>query len=123
MGQEEFKRPKIYFQQKNEIVQNTAVVGNNDIKEKVKLLISIEDCIPNTNYQIKINSLINQKSQFLFETAKSKPDKDNKINYDTTFLLTYYFEKEQLLLFNIEVNGQVIEYKTTLGCTFWPICS
>lgn len=116
MGQEEFKRPKIYFQQKNEIVQNTAVVGNNDIKEKVKLLISLEDCIPNTNYQIKINSLINQKSQFLFETAKSKPDKDNKINYDTTFLLTYYFEKEQLLLFNIEVNGQVIEYKTTLGC-------
>ena len=115
MGQEEFKKPKIYFQEKIE-ENNIALIDNNDIKEKVKLLISLEGCISNTNYQIKINSLYNQKKEFLFETEKLKPNEDDKINYDTTFLLTYYFEKEQILYFNIDINGVIIEFKTTLGC-------
>ena len=116
MGQEEFKKPKMYFQEKVEKIDNTAIIDKNDIKEKVKLLISLEGCIPNTNYQIKINSLYNQKKEFLFETEKLKPNEDDIINYDTTFLLTYYFEKEQILFFNIDINGEIIEYKTTLGC-------
>ena len=116
MGQEEFKSPKIYFQQKNEKVINTAVIDNNDSKEKVKLTISLEECIPNSNYQMKISSLNNNKMEFLFETEKVKPNNENKINYNTTFLLTYLFEKEQILIFNIYINNEIIEYKTTLGC-------
>ena len=116
MGQEEFKKPKIYFQEKTEANINTAIIDKNEIKEKVKLLISLEDCIPGTNYQIKIDLLYNQKKEFLFETEKLKPNSEDKINYDTTFLLTYYFEKEQLLYFNIDINGEIIEFKTTLGC-------
>ena len=116
MGQEEFKKPKIYFQEKTEANINTAIIDKNEIKEKVKLLISLEDCIPGTNYQIKIDLLYNQKKEFLFETEKLKPNGEDKINYDTTFLLTYYFEKEQLLYFNIDINGEIIEFKTTLGC-------
>ena len=106
MGQEEFKKPKIYFQEKIEIINNTAIIDKNEIKEKVKLLISLVDCISNTNYQIKISSLNNQKKEFLFETEKLKPNEFNQINYDTTFLLTYYFEKEQILYFNIDINGR-----------------
>ena len=116
MGQEEFKKPKIYFQEKTEANINTAIIDKNEIKEKVKLLVSLEDCIPGTNYQIKIDLLYNQKKEFLFETEKLKPNGEDKINYDTTFLLTYYFEKEQLLYFNIDINGEIIEFKTTLGC-------
>ena len=116
MGQEEFKKPKIYFQEKTEANINTAIIDKNEIKEKVKLLVSLEDCIPATNYQIKIDLLYNQKKEFLFETEKLKPNGEDKINYDTTFLLTYYFEKEQLLYFNIDINGEIIEFKTTLGC-------
>ena len=67
---------------------------------------------------MKINSLdnINNKMELLFETEKVKPDNENKINYNTTFLLTYLFEKEQILIFNIYINNEIIEYKTTLGC-------
>ena len=66
---------------------------------------------------MKINSLDNNnKMELLFETEKVKPDNENKINYNTTFLLTYLFEKEQILIFNIYINNEIIEYKTTLGC-------
>ena len=37
MGQEEFKKPKMYFQEKVEKIDNTAIIDKNDIKEKVKL--------------------------------------------------------------------------------------
>ena len=116
MGQEELKSPKIYFKQKNENIINTAVIDSNDSKEKVKLTISLEECIPNTYYQMKINSINNNKTEFLFETEKVKPNNENKINYETTFLLTYLFEKEQILIFNIYINNEIIDYKTTLGC-------
>ena len=116
MGQDELKKAKFFFKQENEKIINTAVVDKDTIREKVKLLISLENCIPNSNYQIKINSLKNNELEFLFETFKEKPDKDNKIIFNTTFLLTYIFEKEQILIFNIEINGEIIEYKTTLGC-------
>ena len=36
MGQEEFKKPKIYFQEKIE-ENNIALIDDNDMKEKVKL--------------------------------------------------------------------------------------
>ena len=116
MGQEELKQPKIYFQQEKEKIANTAIVDKDDIREKVKLILSLENCIVNTFYKIQIYSFNNNKSEFLFETSKSKPDKNNEIIYDTTFLLTYLFEKEQILIFKIEINGEIIEYKTTLGC-------
>ena len=45
-----------------------------------------------------------------------KPDNDNLITYDTTYLLTYYFEKEQKLIFKIVINEDTINYETTLGC-------
>lgn len=110
------RNPKIYFQQNKEEIINTAIVDKNDVREKVKLLISLENCIQNTNYQIKIYSSKDNKLEFLFETTKVKPDQENKISYDTTFLLTYLFEKEQILFFIVEINAEIVEYKTTLGC-------
>jgi hypothetical protein len=91
---------------------------SNDIpqKEKIKLLFSLEECIQDTNYQIKLVSLENNNSEVLFETEKSEPEEDNIIEYDKTYTLTYFFEKEQILIFNIYINNEIIEYKTTLGC-------
>lgn len=115
MGQEEYKHPKVYFKEKEEEVIDTAVVDENPAKEKVKLRISLEDCISNTNYKIKMYSPNNDKLELLFETMKSKPGKDNIIDYDTTYSLTYYFEKEQKLIFKIEINEEVVNFETTLG--------
>ena len=116
MGQDEINEPKIYFKENRESFNDK--MPSNDIpqKEKVKLFFSLEECIQDTNYQIKLVSLENNNSEILFETEKSEPEEDNIIEYDKTYTLTYFFEKEQILIFKIVINELIIEYKTTLGC-------
>ena len=115
MGQEEYKSPKVYFQEQEDNNINTAVVDKTTMKEKVKLSLSLEQCLPSTSYKIKITFTNNDKHE-CFETEKNKPNPDNIINFETTFLMTYYFEREQIILFDVEINNETIQYKTTLGC-------
>ena len=118
MGQEEYKKPKIYFKENKEEPNNK--INSNDTHqiEKIKLFFTLQECIPNTNYQIKISSINdnNNNHKFIFETEILKPDEDNLIVYETTYLLTYFFEKEQKLIYKIIINNEEINYETTLGC-------
>lgn len=115
MGSDEYKAPKIYFEEKKEI-QSNKIIPHDKEEEKIKLFFSLQECIPNTNYKIQLYQFENNSQEILFETEKLKPDNDNLITYDTTYLLTYYFEKEQKLIFKIVINEDTINYETTLGC-------
>ena len=110
MGQEEYKYPKIFFKEKNEIIQNTEVINDIPKKEKIKLFFSLQDCVQDTLYQIKICSLNNNNYEILFETSKLEPDEDNLIEYDNTYLLPYFFEKEQKIFIQIVINDKIIDY-------------
>ena len=116
MGQEEINEPKIYFKQNKEAIQSAMPSSNIPQKEKVKLFFSLEEYIQDINYQIKLFSLENNASEILFETEKLEPEEDNIIEYDKSYTLSYFFEKEQTLFFKIYINELIIEYKTTLGC-------
>ena len=116
MGQEEYKYPKIFFKEKNETIQNTEVINDIPKKEKIKLFFSLQDCVQDTLYQIKICSLNNNNYEILFETSKLEPDEDNLIEYDNTYLLPYFFEKEQKIFIQIVINDKIFDYETTLGC-------
>ena len=111
MGQDEINEPKIYFKENRESFNDKAQSNDIPQKEKVKLFFSLEECIQDTNYQIKLVSLENNNSEILFETEKSEPEEDNIIEYDKTYTLTYFFEKEQILIFKIVINELIIEYK------------
>ena len=115
MGQEEINEPKIYFKESKETIKNTNLSNEIPKKEKVKLFFSLEECIQDTYYQIKLVSLDNNNSEILFETEKLEPEEDNIIEYDKSYTLTYFFEKEQNLIFKIYINELIIEYKATLG--------
>ena len=119
MGSDEYKVPKIYFKEKKEIQSNKIIpqdIEEEAKKEKIKLFFSLQECIPNTNYKIQLYQFEDNSQEILFETEQLKPDADNLIIYDTTYLLTYYFEKEQKLIFKIVINEDEINYETTLGC-------
>lgn len=115
MGSDEYKAPKIYFKEEKEI-QSNKIIPHVKEEDKIKLFFSLQECIPNTNYKIQLYQFEDNSQQILFETEKLKPDNDNLITYDTTYLLTYYFEKEQKLIFKIVINEDTINYETTLGC-------
>ena len=114
MGQEEYKKPKFYFNNEQDI--DIAIANNIQKNEKVTLLLSLQKCLENTYYKIKICSFNKSKNETLFETSKLKPDKNNIVEFKTSYSISYFFEKEQKLIFKIEINDQIIDYETTLGC-------
>ena len=111
MGQKGSSRPKMYFKEEKEENENKAIIDN----EKVKLSFSLQNCIKNNNYKIKLILKYDNERESKFETEKLKPDKDNAVIFDTTYLVPYYFEKEQNIICNIKINDEIIEYNTTLG--------
>ncbi len=82
---------------------------DEDLLEKVELFISLLDIqYISSNYSIKIylnNNLKNGQYQFLNQTNESY---GSKIDFATTFFFDYFFEKEQLIKYEILQEKEIV---------------
>ena len=82
---------------------------DEDLLEKVELFISLLDIqYISSNYSVKIylnNNLKNGQYQFLNQTNESY---GSKIDFATTFFFDYFFEKEQLIKYEILQEKEIV---------------
>ncbi len=111
MGNKPIDNRKKYFKEDlNANVSNKST----DMKEKVQIQLNIENSDSSNEYYIKVFSLENQNEKFMYETEKLK-GKNGILEFQTTFILDYFFECEQSLIFKIYKNNKEYKINTTLG--------
>ena len=103
---------KIYFKEFRNT--NNKEVKKNKTNEKVIITISISNSDSSTEYYIKSYDIKEKKEHYLIETEKLKGNNEI-IQFHSTFILDYYFECEQNLMFKIYINNTENIINTTLG--------
>lgn len=103
-------RKKFFKEDLNANVSNKST----DMKEKVQIQLKIENSDSSNEYYIKVFSLENQNEKFMYETEKLK-GKNGILEFQTTFILDYFFECEQSLIFKIYKDNKEKIINTTLG--------
>ena len=110
MGGQTSKR-KIYFK---ELSDTNNSLEKTEMKEKVMVTINISNSNPSTEYYIKSFEKKDDTEKMITETEKLKGN-NNIIKFQTTFILDYYFECQQLLIFKIYTNNTENIINTSLG--------
>ena len=98
-------------------IQNqNPIVIQNEAKEKARLRLSIIKPSPSKDYTISITAFTqNSKSIFLGSTSPLTASSSQKLDFHETFILEYYFEKQQRLNFQIQYGASTKTIETTLG--------
>ena len=110
-NQNQTNKRKKYF--KEPINEDTSS-QSTEMKEKVMITINISNSNSSTEYYIKSYEKKNDNENLLIETEKLKGN-NNIIKFQSTFILDYYFECEQPLIFKIYINNTENIINTTLG--------
>lgn len=104
-------KPQKFFKE----IDNENIV--NEAKERVKLNITIKKAVSNLNYKVSFSRAHNQNSAYHkeAETIELQAGDDSTIIFPNFFVMDYFFERQQLISFTVEINGVPNEIKTTLG--------
>ena len=94
--------------------------NNNDLSEKIKLIVLINQANNSCTYDIKLYNIIGGKNHPLNEHSQCSISGNSSAKLNSPILIRYFFEKEQPLLIEIlkTENGNTKKYeiRTTLGC-------
>ena len=117
-GKNSSLQPAIKFYKDLTKAKTMLNVPNKALRESIKLVVSIENC-DHTEYEFKaFDSSINPP-RLLGSSEKTKPDDLKIVHFQTSFIMEYYFEKEQPVLIKIfkKKGGdlETIEMKTSIG--------
>ena len=92
--------------------------NNNNLKETIELFVSLtEGTNPSAFYMIKL-AICNNKMSNKFESlGQTDSLSGTEIIYGESFIIDYYFEKEQTLKCQLFMNGNVLvsQFTTTIG--------
>ncbi len=110
-NQNQTNKRKKYFK---EPINTDTSSQSTEMKEKVIITINISNSNSSTEYYIKSYEKKNDNENLLIETEKLKGN-NNIIKFQSTFILDYYFECEQPLIFKIYINNTENIINTTLG--------
>ena len=120
------QKSKVFYSDLSKI--NTAKTINNynnksnieDLSEKIKLNISLNQIKANTSYKIKISKIGDNLLHPLEEYSYFEIKDDETAYLKIPLIIKYYFEKEQPLWIELvkenSNNSQKYEIKTSLGC-------
>lgn len=90
-----------------------------ELKEKVMISIRLQNIIDDFSYHYEAIDISVSPERILKTSSEQKSD-NGIIMFNDTFLMDYYFEKNQKLMFNIFKNNGTKQEKviinTTLGC-------
>ena len=91
-------------------------IAENTPKEQVQITISLTNC--STYYPYVIAVLISDESGMFRMVGKTNDEYANNngvINFNITFAMDYFFEREQNIVMNIGKNNSTFSVKTSLG--------
>ena len=92
--------------------------NNNNLKETIELFVSLEEGTnPGAFYMIKL-AICNNKMSNKFESlGQTDSLSGTEIIYGESFIIDYYFEKEQTLQCQLFMNGNILvsQFTTTIG--------
>lgn len=92
--------------------------NNNNLKETIELFVSLtEGTNPSGFYMIKL-AICNNKMSNKFESlGQTDSLSGTEIIYGESFIIDYYFEKEQTLQCQLFMNGNILvsQFTTTIG--------
>ena len=98
-------------------IQNqSSIIIQNEAKEKARLRLSIINPSLNRDYKVSLTAFT-QKSQsiFLGSTTQITATSPQNLDFHETFILDYYFEKQQRINFQIQYGSSYKTIETTLG--------
>lgn len=92
--------------------------GFGSSKTQIQMSIALKDAELWKDYKIKIQisdseNINNYK--LIGETEKSQADESKIIHYNFIFVLDYYFERQQNLIFTIYKNNEIFSISSTVG--------
>ena len=124
MGNEEILHTKArkFFSDLHRVVTQTqgAQINQNDLSEQINLKISLTNIDRDSQYQIRVFSIINNTPQALCNMEYCTYDSStNSVVLKTSIIMQYFFEREQKMSFSINKlgnNSKNLQFDTTLGC-------
>ena len=124
MGNDEIKKVKAikYYSDLRSVKTSTSNFDHDKLKEQVKLTITINNCNPNTKYQFSASILMGNQKYKLLNSNTQNPNEKGGLTFDHTLVMEYFFEKEQMIVFDLyfisgdnNANTLTFEVKTSLG--------
>ncbi len=100
----------------NNVSKNDVLSDSNSSHQPVQMHLDIKNAESGLDYSIQI--LISDQPNKMIElgnTTTNQCDEENSINFEMLYILNYYFEKQQNILFKINKAGNIIDINTTLG--------
>ena len=125
MGNDEIKKVKAikYFSDfRNVKTSASNLEDDQDLKEQVNLIITINNCNPKYKYQFSASSLILKQKYTLINSNIQSPNENGELTFEQTLVMEYFFEKEQTIVFDFYIisgdnnsNNISFEIVTSLG--------
>ena len=125
MGNDEIKKVKAikYFSDfRNVKTSASNLEDDQDLKEQVNLIITINNCNPKYKYQFSASSLILKQKYTLINSNIQSPNENGELTFEQTWVMEYFFEKEQTIVFDFYIisgdnnsNNISFEIVTSLG--------
>ena len=125
MGNDEIKKVKAikYFSDfRNVKTSASNLEDDQDLKEQVNLIITINNCNPKYKYQFSASTLILKQKYALINSNIQSPNENGELTFEQTLVMEYFFEKEQTIVFDFYIisgdnnsNNISFEIVTSLG--------
>ena len=89
----------------------------DEAKEKVKLTISISKANSSKTYHVSFSRSNQENGTYKSEgqTTEIEPSDEGNIEFPTTFIMDYFFERQQFICFTVHSGSKSEQIKTTLG--------
>ena len=91
---------------------------DSELREKISLIVTITNC-EGSEYSFKAFDVTTQPSKLLDTSEVSRPNGENVVIFQKTFIMEYFFEKDQQILLSIFKNksGEQIkmDFKSSIG--------
>ena len=91
---------------------------DSELREKISLIVTIKNC-EGSEYSFKAFDVTTQPSKLLDTSEVSRPNDQNEVSFQKTFIMEYFFEKDQQILLSIFKNksGEQIkmDFKSSIG--------
>lgn len=119
MGQQHIKASGAIQYYKDLTNAKTMVnMPDGDLREKINLIVTIENC-EGTEYSFQAFDVTTQPPRMLDTSEVARPDGNGVLTFQKTFIMEYFFEKDQQLLLSIfkTKNGESIkiDFKSSIG--------
>lgn len=120
MGQKSISQmPSVQFYKDLTKAKTMISMPDSNLREKINISISLEDC-EDYEYQFKVFDITTQPPKLLVTSDLVKADYNKMVVFQTTFIMEYFFEKDQQILVTIfkDINGEgstKIDFKSSVG--------